>query len=81
MKYFKIILILFFISPASSKEVFKLKKITDLNNPWSFTFINEKEVLISGKDGKIQLVNIKNGLKQIVQHNLNFRADGARTLN
>ena len=57
-------------------EVFKLKKIVDLNNPWSFTFINEKEVLVSDKDGKIELINIKNGLKQIVQHNLNYKVDG-----
>ena len=64
MKYFKIILVIFFISPASSNEVFKLKKITDLNNPWSFTFINEKEVLVSDKDGKIELINIKSGLKK-----------------
>ena len=76
MKYFKIILVLFFISPASSNEVFKLKKITDLNNPWSLTFINEKEVLVSDKEGKIQLINIQSGLKQIVQHNLNYKVDG-----
>jgi len=53
MKFFKIIIFLFFISPASSNEVFKLKKITDLNNPWSLTFINEKEVLVGDKGGQI----------------------------
>ena len=76
MKYFKIVLLLFFISPVSSNEVFKLKKVTDLNNPWSLTFINEKEVLVSDKEGQIQLINIKSGLKQIVQHNLNYKVDG-----
>ena len=76
MKFFKIIIFLFFISPASSNEVFKLKKITDLNNPWSLTFINEKEVLVSDKEGQIQLINIQSGLKQIVKHNLNFKVDG-----
>ena len=76
MKFFKIIIFLFFISPASSNEVFKLKKITDLNNPWSLTFISEKEVLVSDKEGQIQLINIQSGLKQIVQHNLNYKVDG-----
>ena len=76
MKFFKIIIFLFFISPVSSNEVFKLKKITDLNNPWSLTFISEKEVLVSDKEGQIQLINIQSGLKQIVQHNLNNKFDG-----
>ena len=76
MKFFKIIIFLFFISPVSSNEVFKLKKITDLNNPWSLTFISEKEVLVSDKEGQIQLINIQSGLKQIVQHNLNYKVDG-----
>ena len=76
MKYLKIILILFFVSPVFSNEVFTLKKITELNNPWSLTFINETEVLVSDKDGQIQLINIKNGSKQIVQHNLNYVVDG-----
>ena len=76
MKFFKIIIFLFFISPVSSNEVFKLKKITDLNNPWSLTFISEKEVLVSDKEGQIQLINLQSGLKQIVQHNLNYKVDG-----
>ena len=76
MKYLKIILILFFVSPVFSNEVFKLKKIAELNNPWSLTFVNETEVLVSDKEGQIQLINIKNGSQQIVQHNLNYMVDG-----
>lgn len=76
MKYLKIASILFFVSPVFSNEVFILKKITELNNPWSFTFINEKEVLVSHKEGQIKLINIKSGSKRIVQHNLNFKVDG-----
>jgi len=76
MKYLNIALVIFFISPALSNEVFRLKKITDLNNPWSLTFINKKEVLVSDKEGKIQLIDIKSGFKQTVQHNLNYKVDG-----
>ena len=76
MRIINFLFFLLLIFPAHSVEKFKLKKIVDLNNPWSFTFVNETEVLISDKEGKIELINIQSGLKQIVQHNLNYKVDG-----
>ena len=71
-----LIQILIFSLPSLAKENFNLKKIINLNNPWSLTFVNEREALISEKEGEILLVNINNGSKQQVKHNLNFKVDG-----
>jgi len=71
-----LILLFFFLKPVYAAEKFNLKKIIELNNPWSLTFINEQEVLISEKEGQILIVNIKSGTKKNIKHNLNFKVDG-----
>ena len=74
MKFLIIIIHLLTFSFASfAKEDFKLKKITDLNNPWGLTFISNEEVFISDKEGEILLVNINNGLKKKIEHNLKYK--------
>ena len=35
------------------------KKIVDLNDPWGSTFINNNELLITEKSGKIKLINLE----------------------
>ena len=76
MKFYKIILFLFLITNAHSNDEFKLTKIIDLNNPWSMTFLNNEEVLISDKEGQIQNINLKNKTINKVNHNLNYKVDG-----
>ena len=36
---------------------FKINKLLDLNNPWGLTFLDEKNMLITEKEGKIKLFN------------------------
>ena len=58
----KLLIIIFYLilnSSISFSEEFNLKKIVGLENPWSLTFINDNEVLISEKDGEILIINIK----------------------
>ena len=50
-----------------------LKK--DLDQPWSISFINKNEILISEKTGKIKLFNQINGNVINIEHNLNFIED------
>ena len=44
-----------------------LKK--DLNSPWSISFINENEIIISEKTGQIKLYNQSSGIINEINHN------------
>ena len=76
----KIILILIFIIIQTSNlrpEDFKLNQIiSGLNSPWSLTFKNENEILITEKSGQILLANLKNNKIKKIKHNLNVLEDG-----
>ena len=54
---------------------YKLEKLSDLEEPWSLTFINDK-ILISEKSGSIILYDEKNNLKFNISHNLKFNDSG-----
>ena len=73
------IFLLFFIVWASY-EVFadniKINKIINLNSPWGFTFLNEYQILITEKQGKIKLININNLTIKDVKHNLKVVSKG-----
>jgi len=56
-KYFLLIFFLFFSSLSYSDD-YSLTKITKLDEPWGSTFINDNEIIITEKDGKIKIVNI-----------------------
>ena len=72
---FSTILFFTFIN-ASFSQALNLKKIVELNEPWGSTFINNKELLITEKSGKIKLVNISSKKIYDVKHNLNYLEDG-----
>jgi glucose/arabinose dehydrogenase len=54
----------------------KISKIIDLEDPWGSTFINDKELIITEKIGKIKLINIETGDINEIKHNINFLVDG-----
>jgi glucose/arabinose dehydrogenase len=70
-----LIICILFSTKAFAVEV-QIKKIVDLNNPWSMTFVSNSEVMISDKEGEISIVNIETQSKSKVQHNANFKVDG-----
>ncbi|NCU50072.1 MAG: PQQ-dependent sugar dehydrogenase, partial [Candidatus Fonsibacter ubiquis] len=77
MKKFLNILSFFFILTQSTyAQNFKIEKILDLKDPWSLTFINKDEVLITEKDGEIVFANIKSKEVRKIKHNLNYKVDG-----
>ena len=47
-----------------------------MNKPWSLTFKNQNEILITEKSGQIILVNLKDNTKKIINHNLKILEDG-----
>ena len=70
-KYFLLIFFLFFSSVGYSDD-YSFAKITKLDEPWGSTFINNDEIIVTEKDGKIKIVNIKSKNIFEVEHNLNF---------
>ena len=56
---------------------YKLKILkSNLSSPWSISFVNKNEILISEKTGKIKLFNLTNSNINEINHNLNFVEDG-----
>ncbi|MAH78421.1 MAG: PQQ-dependent sugar dehydrogenase [Rickettsiales bacterium TMED254] len=51
---------------------FKLVKVTNdiLNYPWGMTFIDEENILITEKNGRLLKINVKNGKTQEIEHDI-----------
>ena len=47
-------------------------KIIELKEPWGSSFINNNEIIITEKSGKIKIVNIISKEVSEIKHNLNF---------
>ena len=72
--YYTIILIFFsFYAYAAN---LKFTKIVSLDYPWGLTFINDNELLISEKNGKIKLINLTTKKIKEIEHNLNYSSYG-----
>ena len=78
MKKIIFILILILIQTLNLKsEDFRLNQlISGLNSPWSLTFKNENEILITEKSGQILFANLKNNTIKKIKHNLDVLEDG-----
>ena len=77
MKIFFILVILIInYQSLSHADDLSFKKIVSLNDPWGSSFVNNEEIIVTEKSGKIKLINIKS--KEIIEikHNLNFVEDG-----
>ena len=72
----KIIFIILLFANIAFAEDFKFNKITKLEKPWGSTFINNDQILVTEKGGKIKLINIKKKDIKIIDHNLNFLEHG-----
>ena len=67
-----LILLIFFFSSKSFSRNYNFQKLTMLDGPWGSSFINENELIITEKSGKIKIVNIKLNKVSEVEHNLNI---------
>ncbi len=73
----KIAIILVFFFTNLNAEGFKLEKIlTGLERPWSLSFIDQNNLIITEKPGYIKLINLKEKIISDVKHNLNILEDG-----
>ena len=71
-KYFSLIIFFLLFASKSYSNNFKLTKIIKLDEPWGSSFINNDEIIITEKSGKIKIVNINSKKILEVKHNLNF---------
>ena len=71
MKIYYLIIIFILNFSIAIAEDFKLIKITDgLKSPWSLSFINQNEALITEKSGNIIYIDIQKTELQNIKHNL-----------
>ena len=73
---FYLFFILIFFSSNSYSENYKFTKIIELNEPWGSSFINEDELIITEKSGKIKIINVVSKKVLEIKHNLNFLETG-----
>ena len=74
----KIFIFIFFLIPFNlyTQEI-KLEKIVkDLNKPWSFSFIDQDNIIFTEKTGKLYSLNLKNKKIIEIKHNLSVLEDG-----
>ena len=73
----KIVIIFIFFFTNLSAEDFKLERIiSGLESPWSLSFLDKNNLIITEKPGYIKLVNLQEKRISNVKHNLNILEDG-----
>ncbi|MDC0569328.1 PQQ-dependent sugar dehydrogenase [Candidatus Pelagibacter sp.] len=71
-KYFLLIIFFLLFASKSYSNNYKFTKIIELNEPWGSSFINNNEIIITEKSGKIKIVNVVSKEVSEIKHNLNF---------
>ena len=60
-----------------TKTDFQLEEVSKgLNHPWGMTFVNDENLLITEKNGRLLRINILTGEHYNISHNLNVLASG-----
>ena len=73
----KILIIYLLLFTNLSADDFKLEKIVQgLDRPWSLTFLDNQNLLITEKPGNIKFVNLKEKIIKDISHNLRVLEDG-----
>jgi quinoprotein glucose dehydrogenase len=71
-KYFLLIILFLLFASKSYSDNYKFTKIIELNEPWGSSFINDNEIIITEKSGKIKIINVVSKEVKEIKHNLNF---------
>ena len=75
-KYFLLIIFFLLFASKSYSDNYIFTKIIKLDEPWGSSFINNNEIIITEKSGKIKIINIVSKEVADIKHNLNFLEDG-----
>ena len=71
-KYFLFIIFFLLFASKSYSNNYIFTKIIELDEPWGSSFINNDEIIITERSGKIKVVNIVSKEVTEIKHNLNF---------
>ena len=73
----KLFIIYLLLLTNLSADDYKLEKIIKgLDSPWSLTFLNSQNLLVTEKPGNIKLINLKEKIIKDIRHNLKVLEDG-----
>ena len=73
----KILIFFLFLFTNLNATEFKLEKIVKgFERPWSLSFINNTDLVITEKPGNIKFLNLKEKKIRVISHNLNILEDG-----
>ena len=75
-KYFLLVIFFLLFASKSFSNNYTFTKIIELDEPWGSSFINNNEIIITEKSGKIKIINIVSKEATDIKHNLNFLEDG-----
>ena len=75
-KYFLLVIFFLLFTSKGYSNNYKFTKIIELDEPWGSSFINNEEIIITEKKGKIKIVNFISKEVTEVKHNLNFLEAG-----
>ena len=76
IKFFLSLIVFSLICSNSFSSNLKFQKIVDLEDPWGSSFIDNDEIIVTEKGGKIKIVNVISKELLEVKHNLNFLVYG-----
>ena len=73
----KKVLIIFLLFTSVNADDFKLERVLKgFERPWSLTFIDNQNLLITEKPGNIKFINLKEKKIKTINHNLKILEDG-----
>ena len=71
-KFFFIVFFILFFSSNSFSQDYNFKKLVKLDGPWGSSFLNDNELIVTEKSGKIKIIDVNLNKVSDVKHNLNF---------
>jgi quinoprotein glucose dehydrogenase len=71
-RYFSLIIFFLLFASKGYSDNYAFTKIIVLDEPWGSSFINNDEIIITEKSGKIKIVNFVSKEVTEIKHNLNF---------
>ena len=76
-KIFLFLFIIFNFPSVSLSENLKFKKIVSLDEPWGSSFLNDKELIVTEKSGKIKIIDLN--LNKVIENCSNGKPRDALT--
>ena len=71
-KFFFLIFFILFFSSNSFSQDYNFKRLVKLDGPWGSSFLNDNELIVTEKSGKIKIIDLNLNKVSDIKHNLNF---------